>query len=75
MLIHAIQFREDRDLVGSRVGYLREEPSGRFIDVSPAMLSLFQTDKCAMLDSLCVVMPDGKIRLGMELENVLTDTR
>jgi hypothetical protein len=63
-----IQFREDSDLIGTRVGYLREECGRRYVDISPAMLSLFQSDKCAFYDSLSVVMPDGKIRIGMELD-------
>jgi hypothetical protein len=68
MIPSPIIFREDRDLIGTRVGYLREECGRRYIDVSPAMLSLHQTDKCAFYDSLAVVMPDGKIRLGMEID-------
>lgn len=60
-------FRIDRDLYGSRVGVLKEEPGRRYIDVSPAMYSLMQSDKAAFHDSLKVELPDGSVKIAMKL--------
>lgn len=60
-------FRWDDGLVGSKVGVLRDGHGMTYVDLSPDMYSLWQTDKCAFLDSLKVRMPDGKERVFMDL--------
>lgn len=63
-----IEFRVDRDLIGSRVGRLKEEVGGRFIDISPAMMEAHNNDRMVFLDSLKVILPDGQVKLALEID-------
>ena len=66
--ISPITFREDRDLVGTRVGVYREELGERIVYVSPAIYGLLQGDEKSITMTGLMVAVDGHVVWLMDLQ-------
>jgi len=67
MTSEAIEIEMVGDLVNMRTAVYREEMGKRRLLVSPAMFSLWKSDKCAFFDALHVEMPSGEVRHVMDI--------
>jgi len=63
----AIEIVRVNDLIGTHIAFYVEEEGKRRLLVSPAMFSLWQSDKCAFFDALHVELPSGEVRHCMDI--------